>query len=169
MLTGLSGKNAAGGGGGSGYMGQLADAQQALESAKAEEEQTRVKLEMAKKELAEQEKRYKALEKDAGEGRAALDRLRKELEALKAKVDRSGWSEEMEREAGEKMRVVKEEERRAEQVRPCLLCVFRIFSTANLDFRNWIVSSPACPTSPSTTSLHGQTSIQKMSKVSSLL
>src|SRR5258708_22806699 len=67
LLTGLAGTSAQSAGGG-GYMGQIADARARLAQAAAEEEQVRVKLDMSRRELGELEKRWKAVEREAGQG-----------------------------------------------------------------------------------------------------
>jgi structural maintenance of chromosome 2 len=47
-------------------MGQIADARGRLDQAAAEEQQARVKLDMSRRELGELEKRWKAVEWEAG-------------------------------------------------------------------------------------------------------
>ena len=61
FLTGLAGSSAQSSGGG-GYMGQIGDARARLAQAAAEEEQTRVRLDMTRRELVEVEKRWKVVE-----------------------------------------------------------------------------------------------------------
>lgn len=91
LLTGLSSSsnNAAGGGG---YLGQLADAKARLAQGTAEEEQTRRKLSLREKELAELEVKWKKVEKEAGDGRKSLEAARDELEGVRKQVDATGWS-----------------------------------------------------------------------------
>ncbi len=56
-------------------MGQIADARARLAQAAAEEEQIRVKLEMSRRELGELEKRWKAVEREAGQGERDIKKM----------------------------------------------------------------------------------------------
>lgn len=114
LLTGLG--NSAGSGGG-GYMGQLADARVRVANAAAEEKQNKTKLAMSERELASLETRWKAVEREAGEGKKNLDKTRKEVEAARRKVQECGWSAEKEQEAENTFRAAKEAEQRARMVR----------------------------------------------------
>ncbi|KAH9957622.1 hypothetical protein BC827DRAFT_1385516 [Russula dissimulans] len=96
LLTGLAGTSAQSAGGG-GYMGQIADTHARLAQAAVEEEQARVKLDMSKRELGELEKRWKAVEREAGQGGHDIKKTRAEVEALWKKVGRTGWNSEKER------------------------------------------------------------------------
>ncbi|KAI0296748.1 condensin complex subunit SMC2 [Multifurca ochricompacta] len=95
LLTGLAGTSAQSAGGG-GYMGQIADARARLAHAAAEEEQARVRLDMNRRELGELEKRWKAVEREAGQGERDIKRMRADVETLRKKVDATGWSVEKE-------------------------------------------------------------------------
>lgn len=112
LLTGLSSSNATGGG----YMGQLAEAKSRLAHAVAEEEQGRVKLTMAEKDLVVLKKRWMEVEKDAGDGKRRLEAQRREVEGLENKVKSSGWSTEKEQERDNALRSAKSEVRRLIEV-----------------------------------------------------
>lgn len=92
LLTGLSSSSSSGGG----YMGQLADAKSRLSTAKTAEEQNRARLGHAQKELKALEKRWKEVEKEAGDGRKRLAEKEAEVEKLQKKVESSGWGKERE-------------------------------------------------------------------------
>ncbi|KAI0264934.1 condensin complex subunit SMC2 [Gloeopeniophorella convolvens] len=115
LLTGLAGTSAQTGGGG--YMGQLADARARLAQAAAEEEQARVRLDMSRRELAELEKRWKAVEREAGQGERDIKRVQAEVEALRKKVDATGWSAEKEQASEAALRKAKEDVARSTQER----------------------------------------------------
>ena len=74
LLTSLAGTSAQSAGGG-GYMGQITDAHARLAQAAAEEEQVRVWLEMSRRELGELEKRWKAVEREAGQGKRNIKQM----------------------------------------------------------------------------------------------
>ncbi|KAI8976364.1 condensin complex subunit SMC2 [Trametes punicea] len=95
LLTGLSSNNSGNAGGG-GYMGQLSDARTRAAQASAEEEQCRVKLAMAEKELKELEVRWKAVEREASEGTRQLEAMRADVEKRKKRIAETGWSSEKE-------------------------------------------------------------------------
>lgn len=113
LLTGLAGQKSGGHGG---YMGQLADAQQQLAHAKTEEDQAKMKLALAKKEAAALEQRWRAVEREAGEGKRSLERMRAEVEAARKQLDKTGWSDEKEKEATDGLRMAQQALRQAEQV-----------------------------------------------------
>ncbi len=115
LLTGLAGTSAQSAGGG-GYMGQIADARARLAQAAAEEEQVRVKLDMSRRELGELEKRWKAVEREAGQGERDIKRMRVEVETLRKKVDSTGWNEEKEHASVEALRKAKDDANRCTQV-----------------------------------------------------
>lgn len=92
-------------------MGQLADAKARLSQATAEEEQNRTKLTMSQKEMKALEARWKAVEREAGEGMKNLEIMRRDVEALRKKVEGCGWSEEKEQQAEMALRKAKEETR----------------------------------------------------------
>lgn len=116
LLTGLGGNSAQTSGGG-GYMGQIADARARLAQAAAEEEQLRVRVDMSRQELADLEKRWKAVEREAGQGERDIKRMRTEVEILHKKVDATGWSTEKEGASEEALRRAKEDGIRYTHVR----------------------------------------------------
>ena len=113
LLTGLSSSNTAGGG----YMGQLADARARHGQAQAEEEQCRTKLAMAEKDKKTLEGRWKAVEREANDGRKNLENMKAEVEKLQKKVAEFGWSEEKEKQVDVDWRAAKEDLRQAAEVR----------------------------------------------------
>ena len=119
LLTGLSSSNnnAAGGGGGGGYLGQLADAKARLAQSTAEEEQTRRKLNLRDKELAELEVKWKKVEKEAGDGRKSLEAAKKELDGVRKKVEATGWSVEKDAQVETEIRQAKANVRAMTEVR----------------------------------------------------
>jgi structural maintenance of chromosome 2 len=158
LLTGLGASSGAGGGG---YLGQLADARARLAQAQAEEEQGNVKLAMVKKELKALEAKWKEVEREAGEGRGNLERKRKEVETLRVKVEKSGWSAEKEKKLEEQLRQARLEERRLREVwflllysriiRKCL--IIRMSRNETMFVSEWEISTSATrhPTKGSTT------------------
>lgn len=97
LLTGLS-STGTGNSGGGGYMGQLADAKARLAHSATEEEQGRMKLGMAEKELAGLEVRWNAVAKEVGDGKKKLESLKAETGKFSQKVADCGWNDEKERE-----------------------------------------------------------------------
>jgi structural maintenance of chromosome 2 len=109
LLTGLAGNSAQSSGGGGGYMGQIADARARLAQAAAEEEQLRVRVDMSRHELADLEKRWKAVEREAGQGERDIKKMRTEVEILHKKVDATGWTTEKEGASEAALRKAKED------------------------------------------------------------
>ncbi|KIJ99285.1 hypothetical protein K443DRAFT_680122 [Laccaria amethystina LaAM-08-1] len=105
LLTGLSSKGAKNTGGG--YMGQLAEAKQRMAQAAAEEEQSKVKLGMAEKELGTLKGRMKDFEREAGDSKRKLEGMRETVEGIKSKISKCGWSAEKEGEGEAKLREAK--------------------------------------------------------------
>lgn len=96
-------------------MGQLADAKAKLAQATAEE-QSRVKLGMSEKELAALEARWKAVEREAGDGKKNLESIKAETEKFSRKVAECGWSEEKERGGETALKTAKAEFRQLSEV-----------------------------------------------------
>ncbi|KZT03117.1 condensin complex subunit SMC2 [Laetiporus sulphureus 93-53] len=115
LLTGLTSKSAGHTGGG--YMGQLAEARTRLAQANTEEEQTKVKLTMRRKELKDLETRWKEVEREAGDGERRLRSTRAEIEAFKKRVAQSGWSTDKEKEGEAALKAAKVEVRRLTEER----------------------------------------------------
>ncbi|KAF8581956.1 condensin complex subunit SMC2 [Ramaria rubella] len=107
LLTGLSSNSNNNAVGGGGYLGQLADAKVRLAQSTAEEEQTRRKLSLREKELADLEIRWKKVEKEAGDGRKSLEVARKELDGVRKKVEGTGWNPEKDAQLDTEMRQAK--------------------------------------------------------------
>lgn len=114
LLTGLG---ASGGASGGGYLGQLADARGRLTQAKTEEDQVKNKITMARKELQALEKRWKDVEREAGEGKGNLEKMKRELQALQAKAEKSGWSVEKEEQLEAQLLQARADERRLREER----------------------------------------------------
>lgn len=72
---------------------------------------------MAEKELTALESRYRAVEKEASEGKSALAKMAKEVDALRKKAESSGWSQEREKEGERLGKEAREGMRRAVEVR----------------------------------------------------
>ena len=120
LVTGLSTSKSIGGG----YMGQLADAQRQLTEAQAEEEQGKMKLSMAEKDLKALETRWKNVEREAGEGKKNVENMRRDVEALKTKLDATGWDEEKERNGEIALRTLRGEVRQLTEVGYCYMISF---------------------------------------------
>ncbi|KAJ7638237.1 condensin complex subunit SMC2 [Roridomyces roridus] len=128
LLTGLSGNKDNTGGGG--YMGQLATARQQAAQATAEEQQNRVKLGMSEGELKTLEARWKALEREAGDGKKKLEAMRAAVEGCRAKLAQCAWNEEKENATDGRFRELKGQVRTLEDKRD------RIHQNlSHLDFR----------------------------------
>ena len=98
-------------------MGQIADARARLAQAAAEEEQTRMKLDMSRRELGELEKRWKAVEREAGQGERDIKKMQAEVESRRQKADATGWSVEKEQASEEALRRAKDDGMRCTRVR----------------------------------------------------
>ncbi|KAF8197070.1 condensin complex subunit SMC2 [Pholiota molesta] len=114
LLTGLSSNGAKNKGGG--YMGQLADARARIAQAAAEEEQSKVKLGMSEKELADLEGAC-ALCEGGGDNLKKLENLKAAVEALEGKVAGSGWNAEKEKELDMQLRQAREEVKNLTEVK----------------------------------------------------
>ncbi|KAJ7671669.1 condensin complex subunit SMC2 [Mycena polygramma] len=117
LLTGLSNNKDNKTTGGGGYMGQLATARQQAAQASAEEKQSRVKLGMSEKELLAQEARWKALERDASDGRKKLQAMQATVEGCRNKVAQCAWSEEKENASEGRLKELKSQVRSLEETR----------------------------------------------------
>ncbi|KAI0698009.1 condensin complex subunit SMC2 [Cytidiella melzeri] len=92
LLTGLSSMSSGQSGGG--YMGQLADARARVAQAAAEEEQSRVKLASAQKDLKALQARWKEVEREANDGKKNLAAMKSEVEKFRQRVQQCAWNEE---------------------------------------------------------------------------
>jgi structural maintenance of chromosome 2 len=97
-------------------MGQLADARSRLAQASAEEEQTRVKLGMSERDLKGLASRWKEVEREASDGKKNLEAMKADLDKRRRVLAESGWSVEREREAEAELRRAKDELRRFTEV-----------------------------------------------------
>lgn len=114
LVTGLSSSSNASSAGG--YLGQLADAKARLATSSTEEEQARMRMTMIEKELKEKETKWKAVEKDAGEGAKSLQKGKKEVESLQKKVDATGWNSEKEQASAEQAQELRNQIRNLSEV-----------------------------------------------------
>ena len=120
LLTGLSSKNTNQSGGG--YMGQLADARTRLTQAAAEEEQCRVKLANAQKELQSLQARWREVEKEASDGKKNLATMKAEVERFRQRVDQCGWNEQREKAMEEELRAARSAVRQLADVGRLIFC-----------------------------------------------
>ncbi|KAI0086823.1 condensin complex subunit SMC2 [Irpex rosettiformis] len=118
LLTGLTSKNSVQSGGG--YMGQLADARARVAQAAAEEEQSRVKLASAEKDLKGLQTRWKEVEREANEGKKTLASMEGEVEKFRQRVRQCAWSEEQDRAMEESLREARNGVRSASEQRDSL-------------------------------------------------
>ena len=95
LLTGLTSTRTETSAGG-GYMGQIADARARTAQAQAEEEQCKVRLGMAQRELKALETKWKEVEREAGDGRKKIERTKQTVEACRAALAQCKWNEELE-------------------------------------------------------------------------
>ena len=102
-------------------MGQLADARARHAQAPAEEEQCRTKLAMSEKDKKTLEGRWKAVEREANDGRKNLENMKTEVEKLQKRVAECGWSEEKEKQVDVDWRHAKEDLRQAAEVRAIVI------------------------------------------------
>ncbi|PFH49539.1 hypothetical protein AMATHDRAFT_147478 [Amanita thiersii Skay4041] len=105
LLTGLSSAKASSNTvGGGGYMGQLADARSRAAQAAAEEEQSKIRLGMKEKELKALESKWKDVEREAGDGKKKVEKMRQAVEACKQRLATCRWNKELENEGEIKLR-----------------------------------------------------------------
>jgi len=107
LLTGLSSKGAKNQGGG--YMGALADARARIAQGAAEEQQSKVKLGMSEKELAELEQRNRAFAKEAEASTKKIANIKAAVQAIQAKIVNCGWSQEKDQDLERQLREAREE------------------------------------------------------------
>lgn len=75
-----------------------------------------MRMSMIEKELKEKESKWKAVEKDAGEGAKALAKGKKDVESLQKKLDATGWDEEKENSAVDQIREARDQVRTLTEV-----------------------------------------------------
>jgi structural maintenance of chromosome 2 len=83
-LTSSSDPNKSGGG----YLGQIADAKARMTAASTEEQQSKNKLVMLGKDLTAAQARYQKVEREANDGTKQVEKGRKEIQELEAKLKR---------------------------------------------------------------------------------
>ena len=115
LLTGLSSNKDGDAGGG--YLGQIAKAEDRLSKAHTEQEQAKIKLDMANTTLETTRKRWKSVEKDAQEGARNVEAARVAVENLKREMAKTGWSAEEEQSFETALRDAKNEVRQLKDVR----------------------------------------------------
>lgn len=119
LLTGLSSKGAKNQGGG--YMGALADARARIAQGAAEEQQSKVKLGMSEKELAELEQRNRAFAKEAEASMKKIANLKAAVQAIEAKIANCGWSQEKDQDLERQLRNAREELKNLTEVCFCMI------------------------------------------------
>ncbi|TFY64728.1 hypothetical protein EVG20_g5851 [Dentipellis fragilis] len=107
LLTGITGGGSEQNKNGGGYMGQLAEARAQAARAVAEEEQTKAKLDMSRAELAKLQARWKAVEREAGEGERQLAEMKANVDQCRKRLSACGWSAESEHQREVAMRTAK--------------------------------------------------------------
>lgn len=105
LLTGLSSSANTSTGG---YLGGIAEARARAAAAGTEAEQAKVQLGMAQTEIKEKENRARKMENEGQQGKESLERGRKEVAELNAKLEKCGWSREMKEELDGKIRGARE-------------------------------------------------------------
>ena len=98
-------------------MGQLADARARVAQAAAEEEQSRVKLASAEKDLKALQARWKEVEREANEGKKTLASMKSEVDKFRQRVQQCAWSEEQDRAMEESLREARNAVRSTSEVR----------------------------------------------------
>jgi structural maintenance of chromosome 2 len=119
LLTGLSSKGAKNQGGG--YMGALADARARIAQGAAEEQQSKVKLGMSEKELAELEQRNRAFAKEAEASMKKIANIKAAVQAMEAKIANCGWSQEKDQNLERQLREAREELKNLTEVCFCVV------------------------------------------------
>jgi structural maintenance of chromosome 2 len=113
LLTGLSSSANTSTGG---YLGGIAEARSRAAAAGTEAEQAKVQLGMAQTEMKEKEGRARKMENEGQQGKDALEKGRREVSELNAKLEKCGWSREMKDELDGKMRAAREAMSKARDV-----------------------------------------------------
>lgn len=90
-------------------MGALADARARIAQGAAEEQQSKVKLGMSEKELAELEQRNRAFAKEAENYMKKIDNIKAAVQAIEAKIVNCGWSQEKDQDLEKQLREAREE------------------------------------------------------------
>ena len=125
LMTGLTSSadpNKSGGG----YLGQIADAKARMVAASTEEQQSKNKLAMLGKELTAAQARYQKVEREANDGTKQVEKGRKEIQDLEAKLKKTGWSEQKEQSSADVLRAARDRVRQLTLVCPLLLLYCRL-------------------------------------------
>jgi structural maintenance of chromosome 2 len=77
-------------------MGQIADTRARAAQAAAEEEQSKVRLGMAEKELKTLEARWKDVEREAGDGKKKIEKMKQAVEACRTRLAGCRWNQDLE-------------------------------------------------------------------------
>jgi structural maintenance of chromosome 2 len=105
LLTGLSSSGGSGkSAGGGGYMGQIADARARAAQSAAEEEQCKVRLGMAERELKALEARWKDVEREAGDGKKKVEKMKHAVETCRTRLASCKWNQELENQGEARLR-----------------------------------------------------------------
>jgi hypothetical protein len=105
-------------------MGALADARARIAQGAAEEQQSKVKLGMSEKELAELEQRNRAFAKEAENYMKKIDNIKAAVQAIEAKIVNCGWSQEKDQDLEKQLREAREEVKNLTEVGFCMLSLF---------------------------------------------
>ena len=125
LMTGLTSSvdpNKSGGG----YLGQIADAKARMVAASTEEQQSKNKLGMLGKELTAAQARYQKVEREANDGTKQVEKGKKEIQELEAKLKKTGWSEQKEQSSADVLRAARDRVRQLTQVCLLLLLYYRL-------------------------------------------
>lgn len=128
LLTGVTDTKKANSGGGGGYLGALQAAQKRDADGASEEKQAGTHLTMAEQELKEFQAKFKALKGEAEAGKAKVEKIQKEVDGLRRKVEETGWSAEKETKLNNTVRDLRETVRRLNDV---CLSLFRWFDPSS--------------------------------------
>ena len=85
-------------------MGQIADARARAAQAAAEEEQSKVRLGMAERELKALEGRWKDVEREAGDGKKKVQKMKQAVEACRTRLAGCKWNQELENQGEARLR-----------------------------------------------------------------
>ena len=120
-LTSSSDPNKSGGG----YLGQIADAKARMAAASTEEQQSKNKLAMLGKDLTAAQARYQKVEREANDGTKQVEKGKKEIQELEARLKKTGWSEQKEQSSADALRAARDRVRQLNQVCHLLLSYSR--------------------------------------------
>ena len=90
-------------------MGQIADARVRAAQAATEEEQSKMRLGMAEKELKALAARWREVEREAGDGKKNIEKMKQAVEACRASLARCKWNQELESQHDAKLKEARED------------------------------------------------------------